>query len=609
MPNRAITDENKELDSLTNGVTIAIDTCQDSRPALLRGDLDWIVMKALEKECERRYGTASSLAADIERYLNGDPIEARPPSASYRLRKLALRHRVALATTAVVMLALIAGIVTSSCFAVIAHREREEAVAAREDAERERDKAHEAHRIAQETLAELREELMDKILVAVMTHNEEEAEAAIRKAQKAGVPDSWINTCRGQLALYSGRMKEAITLLKREASNSVTAKSMLAVALALNGEVDEYNLLMHELETLPPRSGSLSAWDLLFKSLAECYSGREVSIEDVDLAVGMSRLPLAYMIRAQVLTSSAYKTRDYRQMDRAFADIEVAKATLGETLVVMTCSLHLNHVADKMWHVNQSSNYPETAQRMADKMKKDLQSELQHQPVSLHVLACYFEDIGDHTSANEVWSWAAKASDMTMRGNSAILMKRALTEKKSPGDVLDEHFEGSGPHAAASRARVLAFVPGRRNEAREICRAGLRSHTDGNIRLDFARALILVEEPSVFREECERLLETSTNHRWNTGIALKYLAGKMSKEEHFAKATSQQERGWASFTIGLNEFAQGNHDTAREYFQRTVDAGTYISHRYWTAKALLKIIEDAPDAWRLEKNLDDTARR
>lgn len=60
----------------------------------LRGDLDWIAMKALEKERERRYGTPSDLAADIERYLQDRPVEARPASAGYRVRKYVRRHQV-----------------------------------------------------------------------------------------------------------------------------------------------------------------------------------------------------------------------------------------------------------------------------------------------------------------------------------------------------------------------------------------------------------------------------------------------------------------------------------------------------------------------------------
>jgi WD40 repeat protein len=64
--------------------------------SVLRGDLDWIVMKALEKDRSRRYATANALAADVSRYLHHEPIEARPPSAVYRLSKLATKYRNAL---------------------------------------------------------------------------------------------------------------------------------------------------------------------------------------------------------------------------------------------------------------------------------------------------------------------------------------------------------------------------------------------------------------------------------------------------------------------------------------------------------------------------------
>ena len=76
---------------------------------LLRRDLDWIVMKCLEKELTRRYETVHSLARDIERYLSDEPVQARPPSAAYRLEKFVRKHRVAVAGTAAVLAALAVG--------------------------------------------------------------------------------------------------------------------------------------------------------------------------------------------------------------------------------------------------------------------------------------------------------------------------------------------------------------------------------------------------------------------------------------------------------------------------------------------------------------------
>lgn len=76
----------------------------------LRGDLDWIVVKALEKDRERRYQSSNALAEDLERYLRDEPVLAGPPSAAYRLRKFARRNKRALLTTAAVALVVLLGV-------------------------------------------------------------------------------------------------------------------------------------------------------------------------------------------------------------------------------------------------------------------------------------------------------------------------------------------------------------------------------------------------------------------------------------------------------------------------------------------------------------------
>jgi WD40 repeat protein/serine/threonine protein kinase len=90
--------------------------------ALVKGDLDWIVMKALEKDRNRRYDTASTFAADVRRFLAEEPIEARPPSTWYRFRKLARRNKMALTTAALVAAALLLGTLASAWQAVRATR-------------------------------------------------------------------------------------------------------------------------------------------------------------------------------------------------------------------------------------------------------------------------------------------------------------------------------------------------------------------------------------------------------------------------------------------------------------------------------------------------------
>ena len=88
----------------------------------VRGDLDWIVMKALEKDRRRRYETANDFAADVMRYLTDQPVEACPPSAWYRFSKYVRCHRAALTTAALVGLALVAGTAVSLWQAIRATR-------------------------------------------------------------------------------------------------------------------------------------------------------------------------------------------------------------------------------------------------------------------------------------------------------------------------------------------------------------------------------------------------------------------------------------------------------------------------------------------------------
>ena len=117
----------------------------DTRSLLreLRGDLDWIVMKTLEKNRSRRYETANGLAMDIDRHLKHEPVIARPPSAAYKLSKFVRRNRKGVIAAMIVVGALIAGIITTSWQAVRANQAEEVATAALQDAESSRNQAEE----------------------------------------------------------------------------------------------------------------------------------------------------------------------------------------------------------------------------------------------------------------------------------------------------------------------------------------------------------------------------------------------------------------------------------------------------------------------------------
>ncbi len=119
---------------------------------LLQGELDWVVMKALEKDRTRRYETASGFARDIERYLADEVVEARPPSRSYRLKKFVKRNKIQVIAASLILLTLLAGITGTSWGMWEANRAR---VAERERADGERNAKIDAQR-ARDAQAEQR---------------------------------------------------------------------------------------------------------------------------------------------------------------------------------------------------------------------------------------------------------------------------------------------------------------------------------------------------------------------------------------------------------------------------------------------------------------------
>jgi serine/threonine protein kinase/WD40 repeat protein len=115
---------------------------------LVRGDLDWIVMKALAKDRDRRYETVSALALDVQRFLHDEPVLAGPPSTAYRLRKFVKRNRARVITAAVFFVLLVAGVIVSTVFGIRASRNEDAAVKARGEADEKAAEANENARQA-----------------------------------------------------------------------------------------------------------------------------------------------------------------------------------------------------------------------------------------------------------------------------------------------------------------------------------------------------------------------------------------------------------------------------------------------------------------------------
>jgi serine/threonine protein kinase len=131
---------------------------------LLRGDLDWIVMKCLEKERNRRYETANGLAMDVQRYLNDEPVLASPPTLRYRLRKYWRRHRGALLAAGVIVLVLIGGMIGTSVGLLQAERSRSIAEAKEREALDEKARAVASQKQAMEALRATTDDVVEQLI-------------------------------------------------------------------------------------------------------------------------------------------------------------------------------------------------------------------------------------------------------------------------------------------------------------------------------------------------------------------------------------------------------------------------------------------------------------
>ena len=150
-------------------------------------ELDWVVMRCLEKDRARRYDTAAALARDVERFLADEVVEARPPSAGYKLRKFARRNRPQVVAAGLVLLALVGGVVGTTWGLVEARAGRDAANAARHDEAVQRERA-EAERDAKEKERQRAAEEADIAkTVAAFVENDLLGQADIRN-QSGGRP-------------------------------------------------------------------------------------------------------------------------------------------------------------------------------------------------------------------------------------------------------------------------------------------------------------------------------------------------------------------------------------------------------------------------------------
>jgi tetratricopeptide (TPR) repeat protein len=308
---------------------------------LVRGDLDWIVMKALAKERERRYASAVGLADDLERFLNHEPVSAVPPTTAYRLRKFVRRNRVRLAAAGLVLLAL--GVVGTTLGLIEARRQQGIALdeaKAKEEARRAeaelRRLADEQRREAEKRLAQVTKVIdsfgsIFKDLNPTNAQKEKERDPLVVARMQAaqghqqldlGYPDRAIALFTKACATFSAR-------LGPDHPETLEGMNDLAISYRAAGQNDRAVKLLEEMLALkkaklgPDHPETLTSMNDLAISHADAgQHERALKLYEETVALRRSRLGPDHPCTLQSLEGQARCLTNSGQLDRAGAILD-----------------------------------------------------------------------------------------------------------------------------------------------------------------------------------------------------------------------------------------------------------------------------------------------
>jgi serine/threonine protein kinase len=271
-------------------------------------DLETICLKALEKDPDRRYQTAGQMADDLRRYLNRFTISARRRGPVGRLVKWVRRRPAVAVLLACVVIAV--GVAAASLYRT--------------------------YRAEQHLLAEKRQVVVDRASLAAMGGQFEEAEEAIREAERLGASTGQVRLLRGQVALHAGNADEAVAHLEQAVEllpQSVTARAMLASAYEGVLQWSKANQTLRELERLTP----VSPDDHLYKGYAIALFDPREGLKSIDDAIRLRSSAVARLLRSIVRAKVAEDSANPADAERAVQDAERAKEDLsGNPLALRT---------------------------------------------------------------------------------------------------------------------------------------------------------------------------------------------------------------------------------------------------------------------------------
>ena len=547
-------------------VSVARQTDPKRLHQVVRGDLDWIVVKAMEKDRTRRYDTAAALAMDVQRRINDEPIEARPPSASYRLRKFAQRNRILLSTTALILLLLMGGLAGVGVLAARLAMANRRLSALLEDYRSEQTEA--ALLLAFSGQVERTEEIAERL---------EKILCELDPAYQHGAVSSFLN---GIAFFHQGDLPRAREQLDRAVlldPEAVGPNAMRAVAAVYDDEWAAYLDNIPRLNRLKGRS----TFDEIFRCYGTLYSDPQAAAKRlVTLVAPDSQSSFGQGLAAAALAHAALDSGETELVQMALERVAHAEKSAPNNPFVLLVSLFAHDAAIQLTKLDQGdpSDLVSKGNERADRLAAFPDYE-----VGRYEIAMFLERTGRPIEAREHWL--------------ACGMVRHVCAVLERDDRIDEALEYLD-HRRCSRygqlARLILRI-GRDERAKTLRDYGelVSDETDVAFRIEALELLLRLGELERARREAATLVPQTAKYEqlgvW-IGPVARYLAYDIEEAELETIADEHRSRYMqlcARYWIGLRRLAEDDRPGAIEVFERCLDTTAFDFSYYFLAEALL----------------------
>jgi serine/threonine protein kinase len=594
----------------------SLDPSQLSRT--VRGDLDWIVMKSLEKERSRRYETATSLARDIERYLDNEPVLARPPSTSYRLRKYTQRHKVAVAAGLLVALSLLIGTIISTWLAVRAtsaeslaqqrlvqeQQALNDAKSAREDTAHQLNRAVAAEKESQANLQSLQQVAREWATSETLTGDPERAEAAIRLAEAAQVSKAWTEILRAQSDLDQGRPQDAATRLKPitvetyqsgDDDTQLAALSLLAHADIQNGDISDMERCIRRVREfrhdLGPEAG-------LFRAEAEFWAEYDPvkAVASIEAATKKRFYPASLLLLAKARAMEALQQQNHGLVRQAQQHLEFAELFAGNSPAVLAAKLRVHGYGHEVAVLLGNSHAAEAHLLEVASCLPQLEKLPKSVLNTFHLANAYARldqwKKGLDVEANTDWGHS-----IYIQYAAAHLYERVEDPQAALAKFEQLQVDEDSPDRLISRAYFCAEIADKRGELLGLLERIVAQNPDSVVlRYRAMNIWALLGKPKALRDEARITLDRLGGAANFLGLeqVLHYLAGDWNEEQALNQVSSSAYfQSTMHYAMGMERVACGDRDGARRHFEECLKLASFESiSRAWARARLARMDRD-----------------